>query len=391
MTNTHQDPRQSLIDAFQKEHPQINVRLLSAPADTDAKRDMLREVIPDKEDELMPDVYLGDVVWPAEFAHSGLALSLDEHFSDRFWDRFPVALRKAARYRDKPYAVPFYADQSVLLYRKDLLDEVRLSAPRTWQELDHAARLLLEKERVKRGFLWQGAPYEGLTCVWTEFAADFGMETPEEPRDLRIDSPEAINALSFMRKLVTGVSTGVTDLRELNSMEIFKGGKAAFLRAWSSSLEMMRSGESSVRGKVEIAPLPILADAVGAPQKGASTIGGGSLFINPHTKHLAEAVKFVDWLTAVPAQLIVAQYSQIPTNKDVRVHPVVTDNRWLATSMDVQAVRRPSNTPKYSEVSKAIYGAVHRALQVHQARQGGDPKAMLQEAQSRLDKILTDT
>ena len=113
------DYRQLLIDEFQDAYPAIKIDLVSPQVDnTDAIRDELREMLPG---DAAPDVYLGDVIWPAEFAEAGLARPLDGDFDAAFWDRFPPELSSPMRYQDKTYAVPFFATQAILYYRKDLM------------------------------------------------------------------------------------------------------------------------------------------------------------------------------------------------------------------------------------------------------------------------------
>ena len=40
--------------------------------------------------------------------------------------------------------------------------------------------------------------------------------------------------------------------------------------------------------------------------------------MNPSTSHLDAAKTFIDWLTDDQAQLIIADYSHLPVNADVR-------------------------------------------------------------------------
>jgi multiple sugar transport system substrate-binding protein len=376
-----------LIDAFRRAYPWINVELVSAPTSTDQGRDALHDMISGDDRDGTPDVYLGDVIWPAEFAENRLALPLDNLFPPAFWSRFPAELVQAASYHGRTYAAPFYADQGVLLYRKDLLAEEHLpNPPETWEELATAARTLLHRKRVEQGFVWQGARYEGLTCVWTEFSAEArrpGNAPPAGGRDPLVDTPRSLAALTFMRSLLTsGVSPiEVTRWREAQALQAFESGQAAFLRAWNSAyFDAAELSDSRVHGRVGVAPLPTFAGEQGP---GASTIGGWSLFINPRTRHLREAVNFIDWMTATPAQLTLAQYSVSPTNEDVRADKEVTDNPVLAAAAKTRPVRRPSATPKYRQVSEVIHTQVHRALLGELS-----PQAALREAQRRIDEII---
>jgi multiple sugar transport system substrate-binding protein len=245
------------------------------------------------------------------------------------------------------------------------------------------ARILLRKRLVSDGFVWQGAPYEGLTCVWTEFAADTGVETTNA-RDLalQITSPRSLKALTFMDTLLaSGVSPAdVTNMREPQSEQIFESGHAAFLRTWSSEyVDLAKLVGSPVRGKVGVAPLPTFE---GVQAAGASTIGGWDLYVNPHTKHLPEVLTFVKWMTDFPAQYTLAQYSIIPTNAAVRSDQTLADHPIFEALRSMQPVHRPSGTPIYPAMSMVIYSDVHRAL-----LGSVTPTVALQEARRQLGRI----
>ncbi len=382
-TNSYQDPRRSLIDAFEKAYPLIRVELVSAPTNTDENRAMLQDAIAGKGAAPSPDVYSGDVIWPAQFAGTGLALPLDRYLPASFWNRFDPEFVRAATYNGKIYAVPFFADQGVLIYRTDLVP----NPPRTWGELAREAQLLLARHRVRNGFVWQGAQYEGLTCVWTEIAADAAAEAHKALYPgLRIDSPSSLRALTFMRTLLTSGVTpdDVTAFRESQALQAFENSNTAFLRTWTSSYaDAAKLSGSQVRGKVGIAPLPTFDGERGA---GASTFGGWDLYVNPHTAHLADVLTFIKWITDFPAQYTLTQYSMIPTNVAVRSDPTVKDNPVFAALKQMRPVRRPSATPGYPQVSSAIYGAVYRAL-----RGTVTPDTALRQAQREIDRVITST
>ncbi|WP_158566965.1 extracellular solute-binding protein [Actinomadura craniellae] len=385
ITDSRQDLREPLVNAFQRAHPLIRIEVVSGPMNTDEKRSWIRDTIARKGHDLPPDVYLGDIIWPAEFAANHLAAPLDRHFPPSFWNRFPQELVAATVYGGKSYSVPFFADQSVLMYRKDLLAEAGADGPpRTWEELSELARRLVREGRVEHGFVWQGVAYEGLMCVWAEFAAHARAEMALSPAGtgLRVDSPEALDALRFMRRMLTdGTSpAAVTTFRETQALQVFESGQAAFLRTWNPEISELNL---PVRGKVGVAPLPTFD---GRPESRASVVGGWSLFVNPRTEHLDEVRAFIDWITDFPAQYTVAQYSKIPVNAAVRADAIVRGNPALAATTASRPVRRPASTPRYPQVSQIVYTEIHRAL-----TGAVPPERALREAQRRIDRLLPAT
>jgi multiple sugar transport system substrate-binding protein len=354
---TQNDYRQALINEFRNANPSIKVDLVSQPPRIDAREKLMATLRGDG----APDVYLGDVIWPAEFADEGLARPLDGDFDPDFWRRFPKELLSAMEYRGKTYAVPFFADQGMLYYRTDLVP----SAPTTWEQLvQESARVLREgHEGVEYGFVWQGDAYEGLTCNWTEILADAGGRTLDAAGTAsQVDSPQGLRALRFLRGLLQDGITPreVTGFQETDAGARFTSGRAVFLRGWNSTYTRMNAPSNpQVYGKVGVAPPPTFA---GRPGPGYSAVGGWSLYINPRTRKLDAARTFVDWLTDVHAQRILARFSQIPANARVRGDPDARENPAIATGLAARPVDRPSHTPKYPAVSRAIYSTVNDAL-----------------------------
>jgi multiple sugar transport system substrate-binding protein len=364
---TEKNPRAILVEAFERTHPTIRVDAVPLPDNTDVKRKMIREAI--ESGINAPDIYLGDVIWPAEFGANDLALPLDNVFGEEVWKRFPPELVSAATYGGTKYAVPFHSDQGLLYYRKDLMKPAEV--PRTWEDLAAAARALQKREGFAHGFVWQGAQYEGLTCNWLEMVgAAGGQVLDDEGARSRMTSPESTRALRFMRRLITEEVTppDVTSFTEPMSTKLFASGKAPFMRGWNSAYSVIKERLGQKTGdRVGVAPLPTFS---GQPYPGPSAVGGWSLYVNPSTEKLDAVKEFIDWLTDTPAQRIVARYSLIPTNRDVRSdRTVMGDSPTLQAVLEgatraggPKLVTRPSNTPAYPEVSRGIYVNIHRAL-----------------------------
>ncbi|WP_157905411.1 extracellular solute-binding protein [Parafrankia colletiae] len=351
------DSRQVLISAFQKAHPDITVDLRLVPFSTDATRQALIQAVRAGTGE--PDVYLGDVIWPAEFAAEQLAMPLDDEFDQNFWDRFdPVALA-ASTYRGRIYAAPYFANRGVLYYRPDLLAQVGRRPPTTWEELEETATMLRDVGRTEYRLAWQGAAYEGLTCVWTEFAASAGGRTLDETGTRStIDSPACVRALRLMRGLVERGIThpDLTMLREPLATKLFNDGKVAFMRGWNTA-------DTAIGTNPEGYAATSLPTFAGAPAPGFSAVGGWSMFVNPHTSKIAAVRTFIEWMTSVPAQRTLSRYGQMPANRSVLAdRTLVNDSPVLAVTRDARSVARPASTPRYQQISRAVYTHVNLAL-----------------------------
>lgn len=380
---THTGLRNAMITAFEKKYPNITIKLQNQNSSTDTNKASLTTNIGGG--SATPDVYMGDVIWPAQFANSQLAMPLNGKLPSSFFSRFSGGLVQGATYKGNIYAAPFFADSGFLFYRKDLLKKAGLPVPTSWAQVKSEGLQLQKDKLVKYGFVWQGASYEGLTCDFMEYLTDAGGKVLNSSGKAAIDSPQAVKALTFMRSLISsGVSPSAeVTFQEPDSENVFLQGSAAFQRNWSYVwADSQNPKNSKIVGKVGVAVLPTFGGGAGY-----STIGGWDLYVNPHTKNLAADLAFINWMTGQQAQTILAtQYSEIPTNAAVASSPAVQKvSPVFGIVSQTHYVSRPDQNPNYASVSKAIYTNVNAAL-------GGSvsPTKALAQAQQQITQALSN-
>jgi multiple sugar transport system substrate-binding protein len=359
------DARTVLINAFEKQYPNIKVTLVSAPTDTDTNRATLATEI--SGGSSTPDVFMGDVIWPAQFGAHQLALPLSSQLPASYWSRFAPGLVQGATYKGQVYGSPLFEDQGFLYYRKDLLAAEHMSAPTTWEQLQSDSVKLVHDGKVKYGFVWQGDSYEGLTCNFMEYLTDAGgSPTNSAYTSATLNTPAATKAITFMRSLITSGArpAAVSTFQEPQAMNTFGGGNAAFLRNWDyaySASTTASSGGKLTASQVGVAPLPTFA---GQSAPGYSNIGGWNMYINPHSKNVGADLTFIQWLSGTAAQDILSErYGFISTVTAVRNSAAVkASNPVFAVVPNTKLTPRPAGTPQYPALSTAIYQNVNGAL-----------------------------
>jgi len=388
-TNSYGDTRTVLIKAFNKVYPNIHVTLVSAPTNTDTNRATLATEI--SGGSSTPDVFMGDVIWPAQFGAHQLAVPLSNYLPASYWAQFAPGLVAGASYKGQVYGSPLFEDQGFMYYRKDLLAKEHLSPPTTWEQLESEAAQLQKAGLVKYGFVWEGASYEGLTCDYMEYLTDAsGTATNSTYTTATLDSAAAVKATTFMRSLITSGVTpaAVTTFQEPQAMAIFQTGDAAFLRNWdyaySASISPAAGGKLTA-SQVGVEPMPTFA---GQPTPGYSNIGGWNMYINPHSKNIAADLTFIKFLASPTAQTILAaDYGEIPTTTAVRDSSTVAAlNPVLAIVGKTKLVPRPAGTPNYPALSTAIYTNVNLAL-----AGSTSPSSAMAAAQSQANTALSST
>ena len=359
------DARTVLINAFEKQYPNIHVTLVSAPTDTDTNRATLATEI--SGGSSTPDVFMGDVIWPAQFGAHQLAVPLSQYLPASYWSKFAPGLVQGATYKGKVYGSPLFEDQGFLYYRKDLLAKEHLAVPTTWEQLEADSVKLVHAGLVKYGFVWEGDSYEGLTCNFMEYLTDAGgAPTNSAYTTATLNTPAAVKAITFMRSLITSGASpaAVTTFQEPQAMNTFGGGNAAFLRNWDYAYTAAitpSSGGKLTASQVGVAPLPTFA---GESYPGYSNIGGWNMYINPHSTHIQADVTFIQWLSGTTAQDILSEkYGFISTVTAVRSSPaVIGSNPVFAVVPKTKLTPRPAGTPEYPALSTAIYQNVNGAL-----------------------------
>jgi multiple sugar transport system substrate-binding protein len=382
------DVRNVLIKAFEKQYPKIKVTLVSASTQTDTNRATLATEI--SGGSATPDVFMGDVIWPAQFGAHQLAVPLSKYLPSSYFAKFAPGLIQGATYKGQVYGSPLFEDQGFLYYRKDLLAKYHLPVPTTWEQLETEAKTVQTKAAIKYGFVWEGDSYEGLTCNFMEYLTDAGgTVTNSAYSKATLDSAAAVRAATFMRSLITSGVTpaSVTTFQEPQAMDIFAAGQSVFLRNWDYGYSYATTPATSklTTSQVGVSPLPTFQ---GQSYPGYSNIGGWNMYINPHSKHIGVDLTFIKWLSGVQAQDILAQkYSEIPTVQAVRTSAaVIASNPVLAIVGKTRLVPRPAGTPNYPALSTAIYTNVNAIL-----AGSTSPSAGMSSAQSQASSALTST
>jgi len=136
------------------------------------------------------------------------------------------------------------------------------------------------------------------------------------------------------------------------------------MRNWPYAWALAQAGDSPVRGKVAVAPLP----RGGADGMHASTLGGWQLAVSRYSRHPDLAADLVLYLTSAAEQkrrTIEAAYN--PTMPALYRDPEVRDANPIVTSLTealAGSVTRPSGVTgkAYNRVSTRFWNATHSVL-----------------------------
>jgi len=332
-----------LVGQFNRAYPGPPVRLIEGPPATNTREDLYSISFLSRDASY--DIVYCDSIWVAKFAAAGWLRDLSGKLSDGDRSDFlPVELQ-AGSYQGKLYRMPAFTDAGVLFYRKDLVQK----PPETFEDLVRLATALRTADRW--GFLWQGKQYEGLVAVFLEVLRGYGGEWIDpQTRQVRLNSPQAIQAVNFLRSTVGTISPpAVTTYAEEDTRNIFQNGGAVFLRNWPYVWTLIQRSGGTLKDRVGIAPM------VHAPgQKSAATLGGWGFGISSYSRDPERAWQFVEFVTRreqlrqvqqrqgrIPARRSLIPPEMLPVVESARPRPSIPEyaqasdilQRWLSAAL----------------------------------------------------------
>jgi multiple sugar transport system substrate-binding protein len=363
----------AVVSAFNKKFGSQGYKatLTEFPASADQQRAQFIQRQQAKSDDC--DVFSSDVIWTAEFASQKWLYDLSPYVNQQR-SKYIGAPLETVHYANKYWGVPETSDAAFIYYNTKKVS----SAPTTWQQVYAQAK-------SKGGIVYQGAPYEGLTCDFLELAfASGGSVLNADGTKSTFNSPQNVKALTLM---ANGVKDGsapkaVTTYMEPETDQAWQSGKYAFMRNWTYAYAADKAAKNPLNGQYKVAPLPSF-DGGGK----AGILGGHNSVISVYTKNPGLALKFADFYASPSFQkTLMLKYSQagvIPapySDPDVKKAIPYASEMLQALS---QAKARPVS-PVYPQISQAIYKNVNDALTGRTS-----PAAAIKKADSQITNALS--
>jgi trehalose/maltose transport system substrate-binding protein len=270
----------------------------------------------------------------------------------------------------KLVAIPYQVNVGALEYRSDLLRQYGYDhPPRTWDELERMALRIQSGERAKGnkdfwGYVWQGAASEALTCNALEWqVAEGGGRIIEGDGTISVNNPAVIRAWQRAKRWIGSISPpSVVAFREIDSMNEFGSGRAAFNRVWLGTT-ITRGGRSSRVYWRNLNPVVEtgFASMPGGPGGSGGTLGGSGLAVSQYSAHRSEAIEFVRFLVRAQIQSNEDRKSAPPGRFAIANLPSVPD---LHNEHGMNWITRPfvEAGARYMPVSAAYAAVVHAVL-----------------------------
>jgi len=299
------------IEEFERLHPEIKVEYYPAP---DGYQD---RTLVAWASGTGPDVseMWGD--WAQDYARAGALLDLRPYVArdfsaDDIADFYPVAwdasFLKFGNNAGIQFRIPRYMITTVYYYNEDLFNRAGVPTPAeleaqgawTYDAVRDVARKLtiaVNPDTITQyGFTNDNDAWRRLSVWVRAFGGEFF--NPEDPTDFTGDSPEAIEAITFLEQMIWNDRS----MSPAFDREGFEAGKVAMMEEGNHAVMARYHINIQDAFKWNLAPVP-----VGRNGRGSYT-GDDGFVIWRDTPHPEAAWEFVKFLTSKRGQEIAAQY-----------------------------------------------------------------------------------
>ncbi|MBV8212682.1 MAG: sugar ABC transporter substrate-binding protein [Verrucomicrobia bacterium] len=281
------------------------------------------------------------------FAKQGWLASFDNLPADYDVDDVFKSIRDGLSYDGKLYALPFYGESSMLMYRKDLFDAKGLKMPDqpTYEDLRKFADALTDKSKGIYGITLRGQPGWGENMAFLDTLVNtFGGTWFDEKWHPTIDSPEWKSAIGYYIDLMKKDGPpGATSNGFNENLTLMTSGKAAMWIDATVAGGMLEGKDSQVAGKMGYAPAPIEKTP-----NGSHWLWSWAFGLPKKAKQPDAAVKFAAWATSKEYIEAVAKdegWSSVPpgTRKSTYDNPEYKKAPFAATTLQAMQSADPTN------------------------------------------------
>ncbi|GAB3397620.1 sugar ABC transporter substrate-binding protein [Humibacter soli] len=332
---------------------------------------LISKVLQQASSKTLPDVLMLDNPDVQQIAATG-ALAPLKNFGVSAPSGDVPSVVKAGTYKGELYGLAPVINSIALYYNTDLLKAAGVTPPKTWDELQAAAKKLTDPSKGQYGFAMSNInTYEGTWQFLPFFWTNGGNEK-------NIDTAKAAQALQFDVDLQNDGSMSKSSVnwsqQDVNNQ--FVAGKAAMMINGPWQLPVLNSTKGLHFDSV---PIPVRDSS----QQVVSPLGGETFNVtNTGDKaKMTAAAKLVECLNKPANQLKIAAFSgNVPADQAsaatwAKSHPQVQS---FVETVKTARARTAELGPKWPTAATAIYTAVQNALTGK-----ASPSAALQQAQTQ--------
>ncbi|MCE8015971.1 sugar ABC transporter substrate-binding protein [Halomonas sp. MCCC 1A17488] len=285
---------QSLTEAFEEAHPDIEVNWVVLEENVLRQR-LTTDIATDggQFDVMTIGTYEAPI-----WAERGWLVALDDLPEAYREDDLLKPVRDGLSHEGTLYALPFYAESSMLYYRTDLFEEAGIEMPEqpSWEEVREWAAELHDPDNQLAGICLRGKPGWGENMAFVSTLVNtFGGRWFDEEWNPELDSPAWQEAIAFYVDLLGNYGPPGASSNGFNeNLALFSRGNCAmWVDATSAAGKLYNPAESQVADRLGFAPAP-----VAETPKGAHWLWSWALAIPASSEKQEAAQAFLTWATS---------------------------------------------------------------------------------------------
>jgi sorbitol/mannitol transport system substrate-binding protein len=216
------------------------------------------------------------------------------------------AIRGGLTFDGTLYAVPFYGESAMTMYRTDLLEAAGMEMPEspTWEFIGEAARAMTDRDAEISGICLRGKAGWGENMAFiTALANSFGARWFDENWRPQLDTAEWKNALQFYVDLMTDAGPQGASSNGFNeNLTLFQQGKCGMWMDATVAAQFVTGPDSTVADQVGLALFPDTGNG-----NHGNWLWSWNLAIPASSKNADAAKTFVAWATSKEYAALVAE------------------------------------------------------------------------------------
>ncbi|MFF3782008.1 extracellular solute-binding protein [Streptomyces sp. NPDC001933] len=278
------------------------------------------------------------------------------------------------------YGIPWYAANRVVIYNKELFEQVGIeNPPKTRDEWIADSRQL--NRNGNQGIYLAGQNW----YVLAGFIWDEGGELAEEKGgqwEGALDSPAALRGMSFYKELQAfGDGPKDADEEKPPQADVFAEGNVAQIISVPGTVAQIEKKNPELKGKLGYFPIP----GKTAKEPGSVFTGGSDLIVPDKADHRAEGIEVVKALAGRKWQEELARTMSYVPNKPDLARVILGQEGTAAMARGATKGRATPNSPQWADVEadNPIKPYMTAVLE------GGDPQRAARTASAKITSKLT--
>ena len=294
VNNVQMIEMQKLSSAFEKEHPDIHLRWVILEENVLRQRVTTDIATHGGQFDILT---IGNYEVPI-WAKQNWLRKFDDFPASYDLNDVIATVRDSVSYDGHVYALPFYAESAMTLYRRDLFEKAGITMPDapTYSQIQEFADKTTDKAKGTYGICLRGKPGWGENIAYfSTLVTAFGGQWFDKNWNATIDTPAWRQALTYYVNIMKKDGPAGASSNGFNeNLALFTSGHCAiWIDATSAAGTVYDKKQSQVADKVGFASIP-----TGTFKGGPTWLWAWNLAIPASSTHADAARAFILWATS---------------------------------------------------------------------------------------------